>query len=134
MLEQLGLAGWCRGLRDGLDTVIGAAGRGLSAGEAQLLGLARLFLRDPGVVVLDEASSRLDPATERLLESALGRLLKGRTAIIIAHRLGTVMRADEILILQHGKIAEHGERARLQADPDSLFSSLLRVGLEEHLV
>lgn len=133
VLEELGLAAWCHGLDDGLDTVIGGGGRGLSAGEAQLLGLARLFLRDPGIVVLDEASSRLDPATERLLERALDRLLRGRTAIIIAHRLETVMRADEIMILDQGKVAEYGPREELQARPGSLFASLLRVGLGEHL-
>lgn len=133
VLEELGLADWCRSLPDQMDTLIGGAGQGLSAGEAQLLGLARLFLRNPGLIVLDEASSRLDPATERLLERALDRLVAGRTVIIIAHRLATVMRADDILILSHGEITEHGERAALMDRPDSVFATLLRVGLEEHL-
>ncbi len=133
VLEELGLAEWCRSLPGQMDTVIGGAGQGLSAGEAQLLGLARLFLRNPGVIVLDEASSRLDPATERLLERALDRLVAGRTVIIIAHRLATVMRADDILILSHGQITEYGERTALMERPDSVFSTLLRVGLEEHL-
>lgn len=79
VLEELGLAGWCRGLDRGLDTVVGGGGQGLSAGEAQLLGLARVFPRSPRVIVLDEASSRLDPATGHLLEKALDRLLAGRT-------------------------------------------------------
>lgn len=133
VLEELGLAEWCRGLPSGLDTTIGGGGHGLSAGEAQLLGLARLFLRDPSVIVLDEASSRLDPVTERLLERALDRLLEGRGAVIIAHRLATVMRADSIMILDHGRVAEYGSRADLEADPKSLFATLLRVGLEDHL-
>ena len=98
---------WATGshaLPPGLDTQLEAGGRGLSAGEAQLLAFARVFLRDPGLVILDEASSRLDPATEQLIERAIDRLLRGRTAIIIAHRLGTVQRADEIMILEDGRM------------------------------
>ncbi len=89
-LSDLGLLSWYQELPDGLDTLLAAGGGGLSAGEAQLLAFARVFLRDPAVVILDEASSRLDPATERLLEQAIDKLLRGRTAIIIAHRLSTV--------------------------------------------
>jgi ATP-binding cassette subfamily B protein len=133
VLEELGLAEWCRGLPRGLDTTIGQGGHGLSAGEAQLLGLARLFLRDPSVIVLDEASSRLDPGTERLLERALDRLLQGRGAVIIAHRLATIMRADSIMILDRGRVVEYGDRAALAADDASLFATLLRVGLGDHL-
>ena len=92
------------------------------------------ILRDPGLVILDEASSRLDPATERLLERAIDRLLAGRTAIIIAHRLGTVQRADEIMILDGGKLAEYGLREQLASDSDSRFAQLLQTGLEEVLV
>jgi len=112
-----------------------AGGGGLSAGQAQLLAFARVFLADPGLVVLDEASSRLDPATERLIERAIGRLLdpERRTGIIIAHRLATVHRADEILILEGGQILEHGERATLASDPGSRFYHLLQTGLEEVL-
>ena len=100
MLDQLELAGWVATLKHGLDTELGPGGGGLSAGEAQLLAFARVFLQDPGLVILDEASSRLDPATERLIERAVDRLLAGRTGIIIAHRLATVQRADEIMILE----------------------------------
>jgi ABC-type multidrug transport system fused ATPase/permease subunit len=91
-------------------------------------------LKDPGLVILDEASSRLDPATEQLIERAVDKLLRGRTGIIIAHRLPTVQRADEIVILDEGKIMERGARARLAADPASHFAHLLRTGLEEVLV
>lgn len=133
VLEELGLAEWCRGLPEGLGTTVGPGGHGLSAGEAQLLGLARLFLRNPSVIVLDEASSRLDPGTERLLERALDRLLRGRGAIIIAHRLATIMRASSIMILERGRVVEHGDREALAADQGSLFATLLRVGLEDHL-
>jgi ABC-type multidrug transport system fused ATPase/permease subunit len=132
-METLGLGGWLRGLPAGLDTVLESGGKGLSAGEAQLLAFTRVFLRDPRLVVLDEASSRLDPATEQLLERAIDRLLAGRTGIIIAHRLKTVGRADDILILDSGRVVEHGPRAALAADPGSRFYRLLQTGLEEVL-
>jgi ATP-binding cassette subfamily B protein len=132
-LEALGLGAWARGLADGLDTPIEGSD-GLSAGEAQLLAFARVFLLDPGLVILDEASSRLDPATERQLEQAVDRLLEGRTAVIIAHRLATVQRADRIAILEGGRVREEGPREALAADPRSRFSELMRVGMEEVLV
>jgi ATP-binding cassette subfamily B protein len=133
-IEALGLGEWYGSLPEGLDTQLGTGSRGLSAGEAQLLALTRVFLRDPGLVVLDEASSRLDPATERLIEHAIDRLLRGRTAIVIAHRLATVGRADEIMILEQGRIREHGARTILASDPASRFYALLQAGLEEVLV
>ena len=129
VIEELGLSEWYESLPNGLDTLL--EGTGLSAGESQLLAFARVFLKDPRVVILDEPSSRLDPATEQRIDSAVQRLLKGRTSIIIAHRLGTVQQVDEIMILANGEIQEHGERKRLVQDPDSLFSRLLRTGLEE---
>jgi len=131
VLRELGLLDWMESLPRGLDTQIGP--RSLSAGEAQLLAFARVFFKDPGLVILDEASSRLDPATEQLVERAVAALLRGRTAIVIAHRLGTVQRAEEILILEDGAVLEHGPRAQLAADPASRFASLLRTGLEEML-
>jgi ABC-type multidrug transport system fused ATPase/permease subunit len=126
---SLGIEKWLADLPDGLDTVLGTTARGLSAGEAQLVALARVFLEDPGLVVLDEASSRLDPHTEELLEAAIDRLLSGRTGIVIAHRLRTVERVDDVLVLEGGRIVEHGERAVLAADPTSRFADLLRTGL-----
>jgi ABC-type multidrug transport system fused ATPase/permease subunit len=131
-LEELELLPWYQALPEGLDTVL-AAGGGLSAGEAQVLAFTRVFLRDPGLVILDEASSRLDPATERLIERAVDRLLAERTGIIIAHRLATVLRADDILILEDGRIREYGEREALRGDPGSRFAELLRTGMEEVL-
>ncbi|MFN2110090.1 MAG: ABC transporter ATP-binding protein [Anaerolineae bacterium] len=133
VITQLELSDWYNGLPEGLDTKLEAGGRGLSAGEAQLLAFTRVFLRDPGLVILDEASSRLDPATEQLIERAVGKLLQNRTAIIIAHRLGTVQRADEVMILQEGTAIEHGDRAQLASDPESRFYGLLQTGLEEVL-
>ena len=134
VIEMLELSDWFAGLPNGLDSQLEAAGRGLSAGEAQLLAFARVFLRDPGLVILDEASSRLDPATEQRIERAVDRLLENRTAIIIAHRLGTVHRADSIMILREGDVIEHGDRERLAEDPNSRFYSLLQTGMEEVLV
>ena len=133
VIERLELAEWLDSLPNGLDTVLEAGGGGLSAGQAQLLAFTRVFLRDPGVVVLDEASSRLDPATEALLERAIDHLLEDRTAILIAHRLSTVQRADDIIILEDGRVVEAGERAALAAVPDSLLSGLLVTGMEEVL-
>jgi ABC-type multidrug transport system fused ATPase/permease subunit len=131
VLDTLGLADWLRELPRGLDTLLGPGGTGLSAGEAQVLACARIFLRDPDVVILDEASSRLDPATERLVHTALGRLLDGRTGIIVAHRLATVAYADDILLLEEGQVREHGPRRALAADPTSRFAALLQVATEE---
>jgi ABC-type multidrug transport system fused ATPase/permease subunit len=133
VLEDLELLPWYQSLANGLDTVLAGSG-GLSAGEAQVLAFTRVFLRNPGLVILDEASSRLDPATERLIERAVDRLLAERTGIIIAHRLATVMRADDILILEGGRIREYGAREALRNDPSSRFAELLRTGMEEVLV
>jgi ABC-type multidrug transport system fused ATPase/permease subunit len=133
VFTSLDLDSWIDELPDGLDTVLGPTARGLSAGEAQLVALARVFLKDPGLVVLDEASSRLDPHTELLLEHAVTRLLEGRTGIVIAHRLATVERADSIVILEHGAVVELGRREELAADPGSRFAQLLRTGVDEVL-
>lgn len=132
-LEDVRMVDWLRAQRGGLDAVLGSGGSGMSAGQAQLMAFARVLLRQPGLVILDEASSKLDPATEALLEEAVGRILRGRTAIIIAHRLSTLDRADDILVLENGRVAEAGERVKLAADPESRFSRLLRFALEEML-
>jgi len=133
-LDELELGDWYRSLPKGLDTQLDTGSRSLSAGEAQLLAFTRVFLRDPDLVILDEASSRLDPATEQRLERAVDKLLQNRTAIIIAHRLGTVHRADEIMILESGRVSEYGDRKQLAADTNSRFYQLLQTGLEEVLV
>jgi ATP-binding cassette subfamily B protein len=125
-LERLGLGEWLASLDSGLDTMMASSGGGLSAGEAQLLAFARVFLRDPDVVILDEASSRLDPATEARLERAIDMLLAGRTAVVIAHRLATLERADEILVMAGGEVVERGDRPVLAADPASVYAGLLR--------
>lgn len=129
VLHMLGLREWLEGLPHGLDSYISAS-QSLSAGEAQLLAFARVFLFDPGLVILDEASSRLDGATEQLIERAIDRLLNGRTAIIIAHRLATIQRADEVMILADGEVVEYGRRTDLLNDPNSRYVHLLQTGLE----
>jgi ATP-binding cassette subfamily B protein len=132
-LHALSLWDWVESLPMGLETKLSAGNQGLSAGEAQLLAFARVFLKDPGLVVLDEASSRLDPVTEARMEKALDRLFAGRTALLIAHRLKTVQRADLILILENGHVVEFGPPQALASDPKTRFYSLLQTGLEEAL-
>lgn len=129
LVSRLGLDGWLRTLPSGLDTVLGPH-VGLSAGQAQLLGIGRAFLREPGLVVLDEASSRVDPMTAELVERALDRLLAGKTVLVIAHRLRAVERADEVVVLDGGRVVEHGARTALAADPRSRFHELLRLETE----
>ena len=118
MTEPLGIDGW-------MDAPLTAGGAGLSGGESQLLAFARVFLKDPGLVILDEPSSRLDPATEKMLTRAVDRLLENRTGIIIAHRLQTVERVDKILVLADGRIVEFGRREELARDPESRYSQLV---------
>ena len=130
ILADLGLDDWLRQLPQGLDTVLTPHGAGMSAGEAQLLAFARVFLRDPGLIILDEASSRLDPATERLLEHAIDRLFERRTGVVIAHRLATIQRVDQILILGSEGVREWGSRKVLERDANSAFSKLLRTGAQ----
>ncbi|QGR00256.1 ABC transporter ATP-binding protein [Paenibacillus psychroresistens] len=131
VIEQLGLLHWFHSLPLGLDTQLESGGGGLSAGEAQLLSFARVFLMNPVLVILDEASSRLDPATEHHIEQAISRMLQGRTCIIIAHRLTTIARVDKVLVLDQGRIIEFGNRGELALDTSSRFNRMLNVGMEE---
>lgn len=128
-LRELGLWDWCQSLPEGLTTKISSGGKELSAGQAQLLAFARIFLQDPGLIILDEASSRLDPVTERLIEQAVKRLIQDRTAIIIAHRLSTIQNVDEIMIMEGGCIQEYGDHAVLLDNPNSRFNKLLQTDL-----
>ncbi len=141
-LGDVGLGDWLEGLADGLDTPLASDSRdnegtrvGLSSGQAQLLALSRALLREPSVVVLDEATSRVDPATQLAIGNAIGRLVQGRTAIVIAHRLETLDICDDILVLAHGQLAEYGPRLTLAADPTSHYARLRAAGAEsEELV
>ena len=126
VLRRVGLGPWLEAQADGLDTEI-HGGQSVSAGEAQLLAFARAFLADPSVVILDEASSRLDPVTEANITHAMHDLLTGRTAIIVAHRLATLDEVDAIAVVDDGRILEHGDRAALAADPNSRYARLLQV-------
>lgn len=123
-LNDLELGQWFASLPQGLDSQLGADSAGLSAGQAQLLSLARVFLKNPGLIILDEASSRLDPITEQSVERAIDKLLQNRTGIIIAHRLTTVQRADQILMLEQGQVVEYGDRLALLSNPHSRFAAL----------
>ena len=130
-LEAVGLGGWSASQRGGLDARLLTRtddGAGMSAGEAQLLALARALVRNPSVVVLDEATSRVDPVTQQLVKHAVAELLRGRTSVVIAHRLDTLDVCDDIAVLEDGRIVEHGDRRALAADPYSRFGRLLRVG------
>jgi ATP-binding cassette subfamily B protein len=123
-IEALGLRPWYDALPDGLDTRVGDDAGRLSAGQAQLLALTRVFVRNHGVLLLDEASARLDPQTEELLDRALAPLLRDRTTVIIAHRLSTLRHVDEILVLDDGRVVEYGPRAELLADVGSRFTAM----------
>ena len=132
-IRQAGLGAWLESLPNGLDTELAPSGGDLSGGQAQLLAFARVLLADPSVVILDEPTARLDPATERRLDQAIGHLLDGRTGIIIAHRLATVEKVDYILLLEEGRVLEFGPRADLVSDGDSHFARLLCADIEECL-
>jgi ATP-binding cassette subfamily B protein len=123
-ITSLGLDHWLASLPKGLDTVIAAAGDRLSAGEAQLLAFTRVYLSNPHIVILDEASSRLDPITERALDGALTGLFAGRTGIIIAHRLSTLDRVDKIEVLEDGVLSEYGSAEELAGSSGSSLHRL----------
>ena len=122
-LGELGLVEWVAAMPNGLDTVLGPAGGGLSAGEGQLIALTRLFLREPDFVLLDEASSRVDPLTEERLTRAIDKLIEGRTAVVIAHRLSTIRNANQIIVVRDGEIVEMGTHDDLVAST-GLYSQL----------
>ncbi len=123
-VAALGLTGWVASLPDGLDTRLGVGGTTLSAGEEQLVAFARLLVRDVAVVVLDEATARMDPTTEARVARASDALLSGRTGVIIAHRLATTARADTVAVLDAGRLVQHGPRAELACAPGP-FADLL---------
>ena len=118
MLEAARLANihdWVMGLEKGYDTEIGERGVKLSGGQKQRLSIARVFLKDPPILILDEATSALDNTTEILIQESLDKLSHGRTTIVVAHRLSTVRRADEIAVIEDGRITESGTHDELIA-------------------
>ncbi|MFD2797182.1 ATP-binding cassette domain-containing protein [Promicromonospora vindobonensis] len=129
-VRELGLTDWAAGMPDGLDTLLGPGGTTLSAGEEQLVAFARLLVRHVQLVVLDEATARMDPLTEARVVAASDRLLSGRTGVLIAHRLGTIERAHLVAVLDHGRVVQQGPRATLARTPGP-FRSLLEAGASD---
>ena len=111
--RSIGYGDWLEALPEGLNTLVGEAGRALSMGQRQLVALARVLLQDPAIIILDEATASVDPLTEAQIQEGLDLILKGRTAILIAHRLSTIQHADRILVLSRGRIVEEGSHEEL---------------------
>ncbi|MDQ3397228.1 MAG: ATP-binding cassette domain-containing protein, partial [Deinococcota bacterium] len=110
---SIGGGDWLQALPQGLDTDVGEGGKGISMGQRQLVALARVLLHDPSILILDEATASVDPLTEAQIQEGLEVVLKGRTAIVIAHRLSTVRSADRIVVLRQGKVIEEGSHEAL---------------------
>jgi ATP-binding cassette subfamily B protein len=119
-------------LDDGYDTVVGERGYRLSGGERQRIAIARVILKDPRILVLDEATSSLDSLSEALIQEALHRVMKGRTSLVIAHRLSTILAADVILVMQHGRLVEQGTHGELLAQ-NGLYDSLYETQFKPEL-
>ena len=122
--DELGLTDWLEGLPRGLDTPVGQRGESLSAGERQLVALLRAHLADPDLLVLDEATSAVDPALEMRIGRALERLMSGRTSVTIAHRMSTAESADEVVVVDRGRIVQRGPHAELVAQAGSIYAGL----------
>ncbi len=130
-LAELGLADWVDGLPGGLGTPVGERGEALSVGERQLVALARAYVADPDLLVLDEATSAVDPATEVRLQRALDAVTRGRTTVAIAHRLSTAQGADEVIVVDEGRIVQRGPHEELVRDPSSVYGKLYASWLEQ---
>jgi ATP-binding cassette subfamily B protein len=121
-------------LPNGLDTVVGERGHRLSGGEKQRLAIARLLLKQPSLVILDEATAHLDSENEALVQAALKEALAGRTSIVIAHRLSTIIQADQILVIENGQIVERGSHEELVSDRGLYFELFVRQNLQSDLI
>ncbi|SCL15919.1 ABC-type multidrug transport system, ATPase and permease component [Micromonospora nigra] len=128
---ELGLADWLDGLPSGLLTPVGERGEALSVGERQLVALARAYVADPDLLVLDEATSAVDPATEVRLQRTLDAVTRGRTTLAIAHRLSTAQAADEVIVVDRGRIVQRGPHDELVRDPESVYALLYASWLEQ---
>jgi ATP-binding cassette, subfamily B, bacterial len=129
--EELGLADWLGGLAEGLQTPVGERGEALSVGERQLVALARAYVADPDLLVLDEATSAVDPATEVRLQRTLDAVTRGRTTVAIAHRLSTAQAADEVIVVDKGVIVQRGPHEQLVTETDSVYARLYASWLEQ---
>jgi ABC-type multidrug transport system fused ATPase/permease subunit len=128
---ELGLSDWLEGLPSGLATPVGERGEALSVGERQLVALARAYVADPDLLVLDEATSAVDPATEVRLQKTLDAVTRGRTTLAIAHRLSTAQAADEVIVVDRGRVVQRGPHDELVQDPDSVYGLLYASWLEQ---
>jgi ABC-type multidrug transport system fused ATPase/permease subunit len=129
--DELGLSDWLGGLPEGLDTLVGERGEALSVGERQLVALARAYVADPDLLVLDEATSAVDPATEVRLQHTLDAVTRGRTTVAIAHRLSTAQAADEVIVVDKGVIVQRGPHEKLVNEADSVYARLYASWLEQ---
>ena len=127
--EAAQIGEFVRSLPSGLDTVVGERGHRLSGGEKQRLAIARLLLKAPRIVILDEATAHLDSENEALVQEALAQALVGRTSIVIAHRLSTIAHADQILVLENGEVIESGKHEELVAKGGLYFDLYQRQSL-----
>jgi ATP-binding cassette, subfamily B, bacterial len=128
---ELGLADWIEGLPAGVDTPVGERGEALSVGERQLVALARAYVADPDLLVLDEATSAVDPATEVRLQRTLDAVTRGRTTVAIAHRLSTAQAADEVLVFDRGVVVQRGSHQELVAAEGSVYAKLFASWLDQ---
>jgi ABC-type multidrug transport system fused ATPase/permease subunit len=131
VFSELGLADWVDGLPGGLQTAVGERGEALSVGERQLVALARAYVADPDLLVLDEATSAVDPATEVRLQRTLDAVTRGRTTIAIAHRLSTAQAADEVIVVDRGRVVERGPHNQLVRESESVYGRLYASWLEQ---
>jgi ATP-binding cassette subfamily B protein len=128
--REVGLGPLLARIPGGLDAKLTERGGGLSVGEKQLVSFARALARDPRILILDEATSSVDPETEKTIERAVQRVLAGRTSLVVAHRLSTIVRADRILVLSHGEVKESGTHAEL-LEKGGLYARLYALQLKD---
>lgn len=125
--EKANALNFIRNFPDGLDTIVGERGLKLSGGQKQRIAIARAILKDPAILILDEATSSLDAESEKEVQEALDKLMENRTTIIIAHRLSTIRNADNILVMSHGRIVESGPHTELSGKADGVYHNLLKL-------